>query len=167
MKVKMKILAALLVFSFPSISAFADENQNLVQQQQLTQQEQDQINQQISQDKQKFQAAQAVNAKRMQVIKSCSQYLDDSLSPQSVAKVKECLSQNNGYFPEEDQIPADQTNAQMSSNVSTNMQPQVQQQPVQQPDQAPVVRNDSQGQSSSGSGSSGSSLSDMFSAASQ
>lgn len=88
MKVKMKILAALLVFSFPSISAFADENQNSGQQQQLTQQEQDQINQQISQDKQKFQAAQAVNAKRMQVIKSCSQYLDDSLSPQSVAKLK-------------------------------------------------------------------------------
>lgn len=70
----------------------------------ITQQESDEINARLNQDKAKLNQVKAQNEARDKTISLCSQYLDDNYTPASIQKTKECLSQNNGFFPQEYQF---------------------------------------------------------------
>lgn len=106
------LLKTTLIFTLLSGSAFANEIPNPYNDPQFNPNEEVKLNQEeakdiqgkLDADKAKFTQSQVENNRRLSVIQSCSQYMDDIGSPEAIAKTKKCLSDNNGFFPEEYQI---------------------------------------------------------------
>lgn len=143
---KLKILncfiLAGIVFSstaFANVNPYNDPEFNPDEQISLTQQESQEINVRLGADKASFEESTAKNERRNRVIETCGQYLDDQYSDASVAKTKECLRINDGYFPVEYQMQPNTPVLAKPVEAVPYQQQQLTNQPSQKKEVAPAT----------------------------